>query len=324
MFDTGTLTEKGKADLVYAPFSSGDLLNVKYAAKRSRNGIIGKDAPMVRIGDEYYLTDPIPVPCGHCLGCRMDEALRWCVRVSDEFESFPDDQLFFVTLTYSPWKLPVTKEGEPYLRKSDLDDFVMNLRRPSYGKKMDVTFFACGEYGEIGHRPHFHLLLAYPLDDLIPYEFGAYHSATIAKAWRGRGLHQVKMLSDPNMVAYVCGYVEKKQSDPYWHDYPVKPFTSKTKGLGFRKAFQSLNGNVDRKIYGNYGKRHYSSIPRAYLRKFEDALWFETYKENSKVIAKKTQEMNSYVYATRSEENQGNKREILLVKKLDRKRIPKL
>lgn len=58
----------------------------------------------------------------------------------------------FLTLTYSDDNLP--KGGT--LVKRDLQLFMKRLRK-AYGK--GVRFYACGEYGEITGRPHYHLLL---------------------------------------------------------------------------------------------------------------------------------------------------------------------
>lgn len=321
-FWTGQLTESGKLDLVIMPGTSGNLLNVKIAEKKSKSHRISPTAPLIKIGNNVYLSDPVAIPCGHCVGCRMDKAAEWKQRLCDQWTDADPSKLYFVTLTYGDWSLPVTKEGEPYLRKDDLDSFLMALRRPSYGVKKDITFFACGEYGEIGHRPHFHIVMEYDLDDLIPYAWQCSHSATIDKAWKRKGVTQVKPV-EPNLIAYVCGYCEKKAMDPDWDSYPVKPFTSKSKGLGFNVVFK-LRGDPDRKVYGNYGGVHYASIPRAYLRKCENEPWFEDFKKRSIELGKEALNNNIGVYKTTDEEIMGFLLEESLVETLQNQRISKI
>lgn len=321
-FWTGCYTESGKLDLVIMPGTSGDLLEVSAAEKKSKTHRISPNAPLVRIGSHIYIKDPIPIPCSRCVGCRMDKAEENKIRFCDEIKDIDPSLVHFITLTYGNWNMPVSKEGEPYLRKGDLDDFMMRLRRPTYGVNRDLTFFACGEYGGLFHRPHFHAVIVYPLDDLIPTEFQAYKSATVDKAWRHRGITQVKPV-EPNLIAYVCGYCEKKQNDPFWDSYPVKPFISRTKGLGF-KAIGSLDGGLDRKVYGNYGGVHYAGIPRAYLKKCEDKPWFKQYKDRSIEIGRQSLKNNIGMWKTADQDAIGFLLAASIESSLEDKRIDKL
>lgn len=321
-FWTGQLTDKGKLDLVIMPGTSGDLLNVKIAEKKSKTHRISPTAPLVKIGNNVYLSDPVAIPCSHCVGCRMDQAAEWKQRLCDEFRGVDPALLHFVTLTYGDWSLPVTKEGQPFLRKDDLRDFLHALRNPFYGVSKKLVFFSCGEYGEVFKRPHFHIVMKYELDDLIPYAWQCSHSKTIDKAWRHRGVTQVKPV-EPNLIAYVCGYCEKKAMDPDWDSYPVKPFTLKSRGLGFSMV-EELCGGLDRKVYGNYGGVHFASIPRAYLRKCENEPWFQEFKKRSIEIGKQTLQNNIGVFKTTDEEIMGFLIEDSIQEALQNKRISKI
>lgn len=299
-FDTGLKTDNGKRLLIVCPGTSGDFLSVAAAAKRGF--MVSPGAPLVDINGVAFLTDPIPLPCGKCVGCRMEAAKQWKIRVCHEAELYKHDQVFFVTLTYDNAHLPINQVGEPYLKKSDIDKFLDDLRLPSYGVRRRYKFYLCGEYGGEFHRPHWHLILmATWLDDLIPYEFQAYHSAMISKAWP-HGIHQVKYVEE-NMIAYVCGYVEKKQCDPLWEDYPVKPFTMKSRNLGVHKC-DSIKGTIDRKVYGKFGS-HYAAIPRAYLRKLESEPWMPDYRARSIELAQLAAASNAVVYGSTDEEMRG-------------------
>lgn len=101
----------------------------------------------------------------------------------------------FTTLTYEDEKLP------PTLRKRDLQLFIKRLRK---GRKTNrVRFFACGEYGERTHRPHYHAIL---------YGLSAAHdAAAIDNAW-GLGITKTVAVT-PAAIAYTAGYTAKKIGD---------------------------------------------------------------------------------------------------------------
>lgn len=92
---------------------------------------------------------PMQVPCGQCIGCRLERSRQWAVRCMHE--KMMHEQSSFVTLTYDDKNLP----ADGGLVKRDLQLFMKRLR-----KKRDrgLRFFACGEYGEVTFRPHYHLL----------------------------------------------------------------------------------------------------------------------------------------------------------------------
>lgn len=91
------------------------------------------------------------------------------------------------TLTYDDDHLP------PTLEKRHLQLFFKRLR-----KLRKVRFLACGEYGEITYRPHYHAIL-YGIE---------YGDAAVQKAWP-YGFAQTHVLRD-EAIAYVAGYVSKK------------------------------------------------------------------------------------------------------------------
>lgn len=303
-FDTGCLTENGKPVYVICTSTAGNLLEVGYVERKGMR--ISPSAKLVRINGHTYLSDPIAIPCGSCVGCRMDKAKEWKVRVCHEMQSYSPDDVHFVTLTYRDGCVPTTHDGRPCLRKEDLQGFLNSLRHPQYGVYRQFRYFACGEYGTADtgtHRPHFHLILFGKLDDLVPYQFKHFHSESVAKAWPF-GIHDVAPVY-PDTVAYVAGYVEKKQKDPNYDNYPVKPFlmmsTKPAIGSGY---VPRLKGQ--RKVYGDFGKVHFAPVPRAYLKKCEQEEWFKAFKEESARIAQKTLRASLAGCSTQSEERLGD------------------
>lgn len=94
------------------------------------------------------------LPCGRCIGCRMEKARQWGIRCLHEKKMW--DQNSYVTLTYSDEYLP--PGGTLCLR--DVQLFMKRLRKAKNSSKENpIRFFLGGEYGEENGRPHYHALL---------------------------------------------------------------------------------------------------------------------------------------------------------------------
>lgn len=97
---------------------------------------------------------PFTLPCGRCIGCRLEKARQWGIRCLHEKKMWKENS--YVTLTYSDEFMP--PGGSLCLR--DLQLFMKRLRKGKNSHKGNpVRFFAGGEYGELNKRPHYHLLL---------------------------------------------------------------------------------------------------------------------------------------------------------------------
>jgi len=99
---------------------------------------------------EALAESELQIPCGQCIGCRLERSRNWAVRCVHEAQMHEHN--CFITLTYAPEHLP--KDGSLQLRHFQL--FMKRLRRETKGK---VRFFHCGEYGEKNRRPHYHACL---------------------------------------------------------------------------------------------------------------------------------------------------------------------
>lgn len=100
------------------------------------------------------------LPCGKCLGCRLEYSRQWAIRCVHEAQLHL--QNCFLTLTYDEDHLPLNGS----LVKKDLQDFFKRLRsKLDYSceklkiPKIKVKYFACGEYGDHTLRPHYHVIL---------------------------------------------------------------------------------------------------------------------------------------------------------------------
>lgn len=111
----------------------------------------------------------------------MDKARDWSTRLVHE--AAQHEQSSFITLTYSDEHLP----PDYSINVRDLQLFMKRLRKARSGQKL--RFFACGEYGEQGYRPHYHLIMfGYMPDDITPWRktpsgYVTYRSVELEKVW---------------------------------------------------------------------------------------------------------------------------------------------
>ena len=95
-----------------------------------------------------------PLPCGRCIGCRMEKARQWGLRCLHEKKMWKHNQ--YVTLTYNDESLP--PGGSVCLR--DVQLFMKRLRKAKGSCKANpLRFFLGAEYGDENRRPHYHALL---------------------------------------------------------------------------------------------------------------------------------------------------------------------
>jgi len=95
--------------------------------------------------------DEILLPCGRCIGCRLERSRQWAARCVQEASMH--DENCFITLTYDDEHLP----PGGCLRYPDFQKFMKRLRKHFAGQS--ISFFMCGEYGETTHRAHYHACL---------------------------------------------------------------------------------------------------------------------------------------------------------------------
>lgn len=144
----------------------------------------------------------LSLPCGQCVGCRLERSRQWAVRCVHESQMHEHSS--FVTLTYEQ------------LSSSSLvyRDFQLFMKRLRASSKTPVRFFMAGEYGEDFARPHFHaLLFGVFFQDRVPLRkmpSGAqlYRSARLEALWP----HGFSSVGDVTFesAAYVARYVMKK------------------------------------------------------------------------------------------------------------------
>ncbi len=157
---------------------------------------------------------PMAVPCGQCIGCRLERSRQWAVRCMHEASLYEDN--CFVTLTYSDDFLPPGGS----LRKRDFQLFMKRLRKHFTGRT--IRFYHCGEYGENTFRPHYHALLfnlEFP-DKVLWSErgsFSVFRSGVLESLWPF-GQSEIGTVTFES-AAYVARYITKKITGPLAEDH---------------------------------------------------------------------------------------------------------
>lgn len=167
--------------------------------------------------------EKMQVPCGQCIGCRLDYSLHWAVRCLHEASLHERNS--FITLTYDDDHLPT--DGS--LVKHHFQDFMKRLRRRNshhdeFGNfwRLPIRFFHCGEYGDDFDRPHYHALLFgfdFPDRKLWRNRYGVptFTSEYLESVWK-YGFSTVGDVTYES-AAYVARYCVKKMTGDkaFWH-----------------------------------------------------------------------------------------------------------
>lgn len=195
----------------------------------------------------------IRVPCGSCIGCRLEYSRQWAMRC--HHESKMHEQNSFLRLSFNESHLPSNRS----ISKRDLQLFFKRLRKKLYPK--EVKYYACGEYGDsVGHRPHYHVcLFGHDFEDKKIHEYGTgkrskakpnkgvfdiYKSEVLEKVW-GQGYCAIGELTFDS-AAYCARYIVKKITGPYAdkHYNGLTPeFCLASQGIGksfFNKYFNDI------------------------------------------------------------------------------------
>lgn len=117
---------------------------------KHRNPETGRRPVVFKMADAL-LDRPVKLPCGKCIGCRLDKSRNWAIRMTHEAKSHEENA--FITLTYADEHLP----EDLSLNLEHIQKFFKKYRFSIAPKK--IRIFYCGEYGEINARPHYHAII---------------------------------------------------------------------------------------------------------------------------------------------------------------------
>lgn len=162
------------------------------------------------------------LPCGRCIGCRFDRSQQWAMRCMHEAQLYRYNNSW-ITLTYSDEHVPVSYSV-------DVRPFQLFMKRLRKSLPQKIRFFACGEYGDEGLRPHFHAcIFNHNFPDKTYYTTRRgnifYKSKSLDELWPFGQINEIADLTYDN-AAYTARYVMKKingdkADDHYWRVSPV-------------------------------------------------------------------------------------------------------
>lgn len=194
-----------------------------YRAKRP-NPETGR-FPIVFNHKDGWIDRKVNLPCGKCIGCKLEYSRQWAVRCTHEAQMH--DNNIFITLTYDEKHLP--ENGS--LDKTHFTNFMKRLRqyairnkkfkkatRKKFHKDFDkIRYFQCGEYGDQTKRPHHHACL-FDIDFHDKYiwrthgKIRYYRSPTLEKIWTF-GNSEIGDVTFES-AAYTARYITKKITGP--------------------------------------------------------------------------------------------------------------
>ncbi|WNK13977.1 MAG: replication initiator protein [Microvirus sp.] len=165
------------------------------------------------------------VRCGKCDQCYKSRAMEWYVRINYDLRHATS--AYFVTLTYDDATITRTPNGYYTVVESDLRNYFKRLRKREKGNQ-SIKYYACSEYGTVGHRPHYHAIILNVNDE-----------RNLHKAWSidGNYIGNVFVpdtggVSDAS-IKYVTGYIGKRIGIPRSiDDDRQKEFSRMSKGIG--------------------------------------------------------------------------------------------
>lgn len=206
----------------------------------------------------------INVPCGHCPACLKKAQQEWAFRIEQEVLDPRVVSALFVTLTYAPKYLPSDRS----VHKVDVQNYLkrlrINLERAGFTRH-HTRYYACGEYGDLYNRPHYHLILTFRQ---------SVDWSLIQSSW-SRGIVDIAQFT-PARAGYVAKYSMKQFGISYKGLIP--PFRLCSKGLGkfflrfhsgssigYASSFMNITGHVVPlhryyidKLYPHYKRSYYT------------------------------------------------------------------
>lgn len=212
------------------------------------------------------------IPCGNCIGCRLEYSKQWATRCELESRSWENN--WFITLTYDNEHLEIPEEifskntGEIYknngtwtgcLKPEHLTKFFKDLREfyRTHYNHTNIRFFACGEYGENFQRPHYHAIIfnlpitpdKLKLHTINENYQAIYECQELEKIW-GKGFVSLGEVTFSS-CAYVARYITKKQKgveayEEYLKKGQIPEFVRMSRKPGIGTEYYNLNKD---KIY---------------------------------------------------------------------------
>ena len=246
-----------------------------------RGDIIHKKLPDGSTYRKVY-TEDVETRCGKCPVCRKRYVSDYTIRLQEEDKV--SSSSFFITLTYAPEHVPLTETNQMTLVKQHHKNFIKALRKRN---KATIRYFGVGEYGDLGSRPHYHIIL-FNLEDakLIGKSkegYPEYYSKAVDKSWN-KGNIQIRAVGFES-IAYTLSYMNKGRKIGHHPNDPREPeFNLKSKGLG--KAWLTEE-NIKQAILQGRNYMTVNGYKKPMPRYYKDKIFDEEQKQFFRMKAEK-------------------------------------
>lgn len=223
------------------------------------------------------------LPCGKCPSCKINHAREWSQRLLMEFDTCKKGQ--FVTLTYDDAHLK-----DLSLHKDDLQLFFHDIRNDLRKSHRKIKYFACGEYGDHTHRPHYHAII---------FNLGLNKKDTklVFDNWN-YGFVKIGTVTYDS-CRYVAQYIDKKFGEKgnrsvYEATGRIPPFQLQSQGIGLDYFNLHKDEILDKgyMMVSRCGRNVRTSIPRYFVKKFELELDGNVFKPSLPLEQRAQKELN--------------------------------
>ena len=233
----------------------------------------------------------VHVACGRCMPCQRNKRRDWSFRLQEEQKASTNS--LFVTLTYREEEMLIAGE-HPTLSKHHLQQFLNKLRKyqdrfwekrfkevPSSSfteeyikSKYRIRYYAVGEYGVKGDRPHYHIILF----DLAPAMWDK-----LNEIW-SKGFVHIGKVNDKS-IKYTTKYIignegpgpaGSRSDEPKKAQGMQKPFSLKSNRPGIGESYLTKNIiKYHKKKYEETVKKKKDDVPvvqsrEGYFQKMPD------------------------------------------------------
>jgi len=179
-----------------------------YLSGHQTNNATGKAFRRVSFKETDEHDRQISLPCGQCVGCRLERSRQWAMRCIHEAQLHQNN--CFITLTYDDEHLP----KDLSLDHRDFQLFFKRLRKAN--PHIKIRYYMAGEYGTNFGRPHFHAcIFGYDFHDKKLFKRTSadsllYRSEELEKLWP----YGYSTIGDVTFesAAYVARYIMQKQT----------------------------------------------------------------------------------------------------------------
>lgn len=258
----------------------------------------------------------VPVPCGKCYNCKQRRVQQWSVRLMKELEV--STSAHFITLTYDTMYVPITENHFMTLQKSIIklereigetqqeyrsrcqkrdekdvsaQGFFKRLRyyegcnRSLYNtktkeieKQKPIRYYACGEYGGVKSRPHYHVIL-----------FNLVYNKSVDSAWPFGNIDWSEC--NQNTINYTLKYINKDgKGKKHANDDREREFALMSKKMGMSFITPEIESFYNRRLDINYLVM--DGIKVAMPKYYRDKMMTDETKEDAMVHIKRNIEEN--------------------------------